>query len=511
MKRFVDPIVLVIVPAATALTIFSLLITEQLEIDYDLQVTAPDRSRPGAVIPLRSLLLGHLRRVQGPELVVLPAVAQLEDGRGNVVVRARLRPSFAKTMEGLLVLPKGFEGRAVLRVAARLSDDLVTATAPLEVSKDPPPSRVQSRKLGPLNRFSAGPVKAVGNAQPPSALEIRVVGGVCVPEQRCDLLVRVGTPPASIEIAQTASVTPIAREPTVSEPTDGIVPLSVVTHGPEAELRLKALRESIVVAEREVRLPIDLATTSLRLKSAIVATSSKITFRLEDKREDSGCIVDAYHRNRWVFTGWSKDCVKENSLRFVPQGSVASGLWRIQARRDPFGNDSSAARLLYLRGEEQSDSDVLRAIAVGLSASHPNDDYLSRVAAQPGRYLSQGLERQAAYLFAADEQEGLIAPPAAVSSYPEAEARLRRHRNILRRFSLFALALTGVALGLLVVRRGLRAASAAREIMAAAGDDRALTRRNRLQMTLTVFSVAASILLTFLAIAVYLIARYKAF
>jgi hypothetical protein len=283
----------------------------------------------------------------------------------------------------------------------------------------------------------------------------------------------------------------------------------VKTHGPEAELRLVASRDSKIVAKRAIRLPVDLATTSLRLRESLLGDSAKPRFLLEDKREDPGCIVDAFRENRWVFTYWSKDCTCENSLKFIPNREMTAGLWRIQARRDPFGTGTAAVRAFYLRSAEQNDTEVLRAIAASVSVNHPDDDYARMVAARPDRHMAHGLQPQAAFLLAGDEV-GLTVQPKAITSYPETQARLQRYRTKLRRFSLVALALTGVTLGLLIARRGLRAASTAREIMSAAGDNRALTRRNRLWMTLTVFTVVAAVLLTFVAIAIYIIARDNA-
>jgi len=509
VSRFADLTIRLVVPAAAAITLFSVFVAEQIEIDYDLQVTAPKYACPGSPVPIRALLIGHLNRIEGPELVVRPTVATLYTAAGRVVATARLEPSYANTMEGFLVLPRGSRGPAEIGVTAELPDESVTVSLPFKLVSDAPRLPVQNRRLGPLNQFASGPVRAVGLEQPPSALEVRVVGGVCVPEQRCDLLVRVGSPPASIKIVGTASVTPVGSNRSPPEETDGIVAFSVITHGPEADLRLVASRDSKVVAKRAIRLPVDLATTSLRLRESLLPNLVKPRFLLEDKRENPGCIVDTFHENRWVFTYWSKDCTSEHNLRFTPNRKMKPGIWRIQARRDPLGTGTAAVRAFYLRSAKQSDTEVLRAIAMSVSIDHPDDDYARMVAAQPDQYIASGLQQQAAFLFASDES-GLTVQPTAITSYPETQARLQRYRTKLRRFSLVALALTGVTLGLLIARRGLRAASTAREIMSAAGDSQALTRPNRLRMTLTVLAVVAAILLTFVAIAIYIIARDSA-
>ena len=104
-------------------------------------------------------------------------------------------------------------------------------------------------------------------------------------------------------------------------------------------------------------------------------------------------------------------------------------------------------------------------------------------------------------------QEGIVTLPPMVSSYPAEVARLSAEQAVLRNWALLAIGLCALALGLLVAQRGLRAASQASELMAAAGEDARGLDRQRLRMVLRVLATVTSLLLAFAAIAVYMVAR----
>jgi hypothetical protein len=334
-------------------------------------------------------------------------------------------------------------------------------------------------------------------------LELRVSGGACVPEQQCLLWIWVGTPPASIEIETNASVTTHTGGAFPAGETEGIVRLSVVTHGPEANLRLVARRDGQIVARRAYRLPVALGATTLRLQTLIHDSGEPVVFRLEDTDEQAGCIVNGFRDDRWLLTGSSTDCRNDAPLPFPLSDS---GVWRLQARRDPYGASTSAARLFYVRPAGEDDAETLAAIARYANAHQPEDDFARRVAARPEVFAEHGVERAAAFLLASLERE-VIAQPEPVASYPQAQKKLRRQRALVRNLCLAALASAGLALVFLIARRGLSAASRARQILARAGDRTAQSPRKRLLMTLTVLSAVISMALAFVAIALYVIAR----
>ena len=101
----------------------------------------------------------------------------------------------------------------------------------------------------------------------------------------------------------------------------------------------------------------------------------------------------------------------------------------------------------------------------------------------------------------------MIALPAAVSSYPRAVARAQLARGRVRALSLLVLAACALSLGLLVLARGLRAAAEAGRVMEAAGEEPRRLDRQRARMALRVLATVTSLLLAFVAIAVYMIVR----
>ncbi len=504
LHRMVGLFVLFASPAAAALALLSVLITERVEIDQDLLMVFPPAARPGDTVPVRAFLLGHLTSVKGPEVIDASIRVELLDSAGSTSDARDLEPGLGRSREGLLRLPAGRQGRFALRATAGTEAARAVASAELRVGERAAPLRPVGREQqAQAQHLSAQAVQATGQGEPPSALELRVKGGICVPEQRCELLVRVGEPAATIALEGNSSVTPLDGSDRPSPRTAAIVELPVVTHGLEATLRLHALRDGVRVASRAVRLPVALAASSLRLSRSVYGPRQQPRFQLQQRGEPRGCMVDAFLPGRWLFTGSSSDCTRAAALPFrLAQG----GVWRLQAGRDRFGGESTAARLFYRRHAGQSEEDALGAIARFASRADPDDAYARSVAEQPQRFLVADLQKQAAFLLA--PLEGLlIPPPETASSLPGQRALLDRRRQTLRWYALVAITLAGLALALYVLQRGLDAASRARAIMAAAGDRSAGGRAQRTRATLIVLTTALCLALLFVAVAMFIMAR----
>jgi hypothetical protein len=134
----------------------------------------------------------------------------------------------------------------------------------------------------------------------------------------------------------------------------------------------------------------------------------------------------------------------------------------------------------------------------------------ARFESQPGAGAPSSdaaeLERSASYLLAMLDAD-LFQLPDPTSGYRLAQARIGAHHRDVRRLALVVLALAAVSLALLLVQRGLAGSAQAEDVLRASGlgwEDRS---RARLRRTLRVLGVAVSMLLAFLAIALYLIAR----
>jgi hypothetical protein len=235
----------------------------------------------------------------------------------------------------------------------------------------------------------------------------------------------------------------------------------------------------------------------------VYGASEQPAFRLEEKGEGRGCMVDAYLQDRWLLAGSSDDCTGFSALPFPMR---QPGLWRLQASRDPFGGESTAARLLYLRPAGQDDNGALEAVARYASRAFDDDAYARSVASHPERFAASDLQKQVAFLLARAESL-LVPPPAPAASLPAQQAALDRKREVLRNYALVVLALAGLALSVYVLLRGLGAASRARAIMIAAGDRTAGRGLERARATLTVLAAALCVALVFAAAAMFVMAR----
>jgi hypothetical protein len=517
-----------LVPAAAALALLSIVTDRDRDVDYDLHLIAPETARAGEVIALRAHLYGGLRRPEGARLIASALEVELRSKVGTLG-RAALRPGFASTLEGALTLPANVTGTLQLVARTRPSSKAVTAERSLRVLASPAAAQRMERILAqPLQRFAAGPIVRVHATQPaPDSLEARVTGGQCVPEHACEVWVHVGAPAASVFVQPTPSVNAdrASREPGAI--IRGVRRLTVVTHGPEAVLELVAQRDEAAVARRSIRLAVGLGSHAFRSMPRVLRQGETAPVGLESR--ESGCIVDGFHEGRWARTVSLADCRRSEAL---PGPALAPGLWRLQARRDPFDVQSAAVRTIYVRGAGMTDRSVLMTLAAHV-LEHEPEDALARavgVRREPGMpepelddtgeglalALQQALERQEPYLATFEDtagyllaalDEGVMPLPAAVSGHPAALVELAARRSRARLLALATLLLGAFCLALLVAQRGLSAAHEAERVMSDAGEEPRRLQRQRARRTLEVLLSVLAVVLVFLAIAAYILAR----
>ncbi len=506
LSRLADLGAKLLLPAGAALTLLVVVRDSARSIDHDLQLVAPARARAGDTLPVRGLLYAGLQRAAGPQLATAEVALELRAAGGRVLARAPLRASFAQSMDALLVLPAGYAGRAQLRARAEIDGDHVLVARALQLdpagAAAPPAPPPGERPLPPLQRLVAGPVRAAGaDAQPPGVLALAIEGGACVPERPCRAFLHVGAPAAAVRVLATPSVTPAPASARPSAETSGVLGLGFTTHGPEAELQLEATRAGVVVASRAYRLAVALGAVAARELPALIAAPARPPLGLLG--DERGCIVDGFLQDRWLRTGALRACDGHEPLPFA---ALQPGLWRLQLRRDPFAAQSAAVRSLYVTRAGQRPDDVLVQLAAAVLARAPDDALARAVSADPGAHAGAQLDPTAHYLLSRLDA-GIVALPPAASSYPAARARLAIERTRLRKLSLLALALCAFTLGLLVAQRGLRAVSQAGRLMAEAGQDARELEHQRLRRVLRVMATVTSLLLAFVAIAVYMVAR----
>lgn len=459
----------IVVPLALALVGYSVLIAQRWSVDHELQLVAPEVADPAA-IPVRSYLFGGVSGVdEAGELVDLPVEVELVCG-GETVARAALAPSALHTSSATLSAPDA-RGACRLRGAARDGGDVVaTLERPIELSPDAPPQPLSGRLASELQHLRQSPVVLdVADAIAPR-IEVRVSTGTCVPEHPCELVVEAPDVDAfSLEETASATLVGAARH-------DRVHLLSVVAHGPEAHVVLVASRGGTRVAHMDLQLPVALATPWVR---APRVAGGALALELQPPPGREAMIVDTFARGRWART----EVVGAGE---VPVEVAGSGLTRLQVRADPFGGDYVGTfHVLDTEPSAERVRELLAAEGIELT-DPPGTDW---------RLL----------LASAEEEHRQL--PAATSGLEADRARLAARQRTVQIVGAIALGLGIVVFLLSLLRRGLRAAQEARDVMTEAGDETATSRATRVRMTIAVIAFVGAVAVAFLAGAALVLAR----
>lgn len=458
-----------------------------MSIERDLRITLPRVAVPGTAAPVRVLLYGDLRAVTGARLVAEPVALSLRDRTGRVLSEhIALVRGLADTLEGEVAVPS--EARGPLRLRAQLVEQPEALAAEVSVAVGQPrDTHPQPRSVRPLQRFSEAPVRTEPGAASPSPMRTRVEAGGCVPEQPCVLWVHVGDP------AVTLSVTPSPSVSVVEQPmpeAQAIARAVIVVHGPEATTELVAQRGDQTVARRALRLPVTLGVLALSV------TRGEQGARLRLSAEPGPCIVDAYVGGRWHASSTIAECAED----FAPPVWTGSEPMRVQLRRDPFASDSASVAVLAAPGASG------RARLSAAAFARDPSDQLARVCHQAPDDCPSAAD---GYLLAL-LSEGFVAVPPPTSGMARAVGKLAYHQARLRWATLLSLALCGLSLAALVARRGLSGGAQARAWMGSTEDAEPRTRRAQRRGWLLVWACVAALMLAFVAVALYVVARSMA-
>lgn len=490
---------------AAVASILALWVGESARAEHDLQLIAPGHVRPGSTIAVRALFLANVDAVQGPTLRRVPVDVRLTDEQGRELSHARLVDVANDSMEGRLPIPSTVSGSLVLDASAQLPGEAPMRTRRwLEVRPAAPGLPLQGRVAAPLRQFSQGRVITRTEAPAPEPFEARVVGGACAPEVPCRLLVWVGEPAAAIQLRPSKAVTPDG-EPQPREPSSGLVELSLVVHGPEAEVVVEARREGQIVAERAIRLPVALGEVLLNASRSVVDDAAGLQFTAMLPPGRTHVILDAFRDRHWEYSS-TVAAVTSDTVLQVPFTDARPGLWRVQGRVDRFSAEGAGTRLIYLRGPGQDDAAVLQHIALRSSAWVQGRDPVRKYLERPDADVLANVERWAAFALAPGEQLRLPQPQA-VGGRNVQLARLERTRNYLRFGVVAMILLGGVAVASTAMRRGLHASAEARTLLADAGSEDALSARERRRQTAWVLLLSAGVCMAFLAGALLILAK----
>ena len=182
---------------------------------------------------------------------------------------------------------------------------------------------------------------------------------------------------------------------------------------------------------------------------------------------------------------------------------LTAGTYRLQARRDPFSSNTAGVALAHVLEDGETPADAQRSLAARVLALEPADAFAR------ARMAGANLPVDAAgfgYLAAALES-GVVAQPLARSGYAASLARLSQTQAKLRWVSIIALILGGLALALAVGRSGLHASARADQILSDAGHEAAVLRRAHLRAVGTVALSVLSLVLVFVVVGLYVLAR----
>ncbi len=493
----------------------SLWLSEQARVVDDLQLSAEATARPGEDLALRAFYLRDVEAPRGPSLEVTAVSVRLRDARDREIARVQLRPARGDpSMEGSIRIPANARGGLVLEARAGVAGrTALVSRRGLEAFPDAPRLVPRWRQVSLLQQQALGAL--VSRASGGEAFELlpRVLGGACVPEQVCRVLVWIGGPGARLALRHDSAVTEQGPARPEHE-TAGFSELSLLVHGPEAVVVLEARTQHGLVAERSLRLPVALGEASLSVADALVEARHALPLSVLLPPGRTQGIVDVYVQGRWRATrGFvaRDDGVSSLSL---PADWFVPGLVRLQAHADRFAGEGAGTRLVYVRAPgatlERSLQQLAALVREQAPAASPTDAWALQL---PAAALADA-QRSAAFLLATLEQTRVPLPRAA-SSRPRELRRLARAQTALRFGVGAVLALSALVVGMTLMRRGLRADAEATAILDQAereagvdpGLDATDGRQEPRAGTLFVVCLVLVVALAFLAAALLIVAK----
>jgi hypothetical protein len=472
---------------AAIVSVSSLWISERARVLDDLQLSAEATARPSEQLALRAFYLRDVDAARGPSVAVTPVNVRLLDPQGREVAQVQLQNAHGDpSLEGGIQVPSHARGGWVLEArAAPPGRAALVARRGLEVFAEAPRLVPRPRQASPLQQHALGALRPLAGVGEELALLPRVLGGACVPEQVCRVLVWVGEPGARVGLRHDGAVCMLGA-PRPERETAGFVELALRVHGPEAVVTLEARRGEALVAERSWRLPVALGEANLSIAQALIEPRRPVELAVRLPPGRSHGIVDAFLQGRWGAT-LAFVQRREAAVLALPAHWFSPGLVRLQAHADRFSGDGAGTRLIYVRAPGETLERTLQQLASAVyaqAAPEAGEGETGAARAQvpergpvpagerdPRAWATQlppavGAEPQLAAAFLLAELEQLRVPlPRASSGRPRELSRLSRAQTALR-FGLGALlALSALVVGMTLMRRGLRADAEARAIL----------------------------------------------
>lgn len=444
------------VPAIVGLLFAAVLLAEDEGPDHDLQIVAPPEVMPGRPIPLRAIVIEGMAETDTPRLLAVRGVARLEDSRGRVLASVPIRSATPRGAAVLLVPTVVSRGAHRLTVRAETPRGPMVTRAEIAIRDGARPLSTEGRALPILQSFHLFDVRSTGRGPVPSALEARVVGGACVPEELCEILVWVGAPGAALTIEPSPAAEPIGPP---SPETSGLTRLVIRVHGPEAEIAVVARRAGVEIARRKIRLPVVQGAPVLHLDRPLVPAPARPRLVVKGELEDP-VFLDAYRDGRWERTATvPANAFREGPVR-LPGPALAPGAWRLEVRTDPWSRDLVASRMLWVHATNEASPDVLRSAARDAASRGSS---VAMVEAILAGSLAEISPADALAFLAAEVEADVIVPPPPIRGRDQL-LEAQREKLDLRHVGAVGIFLCGWLVSGILFVRALRAEREARRI-----------------------------------------------
>jgi len=459
---------------ASVALVMGTLAVEQIRVTHEIQLWTPASIQSGDRVPVRALVMTDLDAAAGPRLVTEGvSAAGVIDDTDFESLAVELQPAAFESVQGDLgtqELP-----RVLARAQGPSGELWATAERAIPtVARVTEHLAVRGRLGDALQTLALSRTVEVEAAVP--ELDVRVQGGVCVPEHPCRLWFRRG---ASTVVPRLSECTTLD----VGATTVGsaLVSVDIVVHGPEARCRVEL--DPLAVAT-DLQIPVGLATPWIDVERS--GELLRIVGEPPIGRDEM--LIDVFVGGGWV---GARTFRRVQPLELELAG-LGVGMFRVQARADLGSSERAYQRALYAvhQGAREEDDLGEEAALVGI---------LGRRA---------GLEDPEQRAWARLELEAeLVDVPAPVSGLARDEARLQAVRTTMRWICGAGLLLGVLAILLAVLRRGLASAREAREVLVEAGAEGADDAGARRRSWLTVVAFVAAIGLAILLGAAFLVAR----
>ena len=460
-----------LVVAATAglcalVLVGGLLAIEQIQVTHELLVWSPEHVQPGDPIPIRAMVFTDIQGNAGGTLAQPDVRVRLLD-EGLVRAEGVLRPTAFESVAGTLACD-ACEGEISLEAEVREDEVLLARTTrTIRFDAEVPPLGEGSRITDALQLLRIESDARVDALLP--QLDVRAVGGVCVAEAACEVLLQ-GVPD---EVRLTECDNVELRAQRLEWPSRT---LELVIHGPEAhcvvETDIETPRSEVPLSNDGtmappfttlrfgLQLPVALATARLDAH----AEGRSLVISAEPPIGRSDVIVDIYRQERWMD---SRAIHVGETMRFE---APEVGEYRVQARADVM-----SAERAYLR-------------LVDTAPMTPTERAAQR------------------WIFAARETE-LVAIPAPTSGLATDEAALGFRRQWMRIVTGFGVLAAFILMLASVLRQGIASEAEARSVLLASGVEDADDERARSRSRWTVLAFVSAIALAVLMGTAFLLAR----